>query len=265
MKRSLLPLLVTASSLAGLLALSHATAQDTAAPTDTSAPAAVTTQAHPIAVQTDLRRITPIQGDAAAGKAKSTVCAACHGANGMSIAPTFANLAGQPADFLYWQLRDFHATALPTSPMTPMVAKLSEQDMRDLAAYYASLPPSTPAPATTAGAPTDSAVLQQGQSIYLNGNPAKGIPPCQGCHGADATGHPDALRVDANGYTPYAVYPALRGQPFLYLRTQLGRYRSGELQHSTADRIMGPVAHRLDDDSITAIAAWLASLPPATQ
>lgn len=265
MKRSLLPLLLTGSSLAGLLALTQAIAQDAAqTPTQSPAPASVA-RTHAIDVHTDLRRITPIQGDATAGKAKSTVCAACHGANGMSIAPTFANLAGQRADFLYWQLREFHHTALPTSPMTPMVANLSEQDMRDLAAYYASLPASTPAPATAAGAPTDDAVLQQGRSLYLNGNPDRGIPPCQGCHGADATGHPDAMHVDANGYTPYAVYPALRGQPFIYLRTQLGHYRNGTLQHSTTDRLMSPVAHRLDDDAIAAVAAWLASLPPATQ
>lgn len=265
MKRLILPSLLTGIGLAGALLLTQATAQEPAT-TETPPPTATANvPVHAIPAYTDLRRITPIQGDAAAGKAKSTVCAACHGASGMSIAPTFANLAGQRADFMYWQLREYHHTALPTSPMTPIVAKLSEQDMRDLSTYYASLPLSAAAPAAAAGRPTDSAVLQQGQSLYLTGDAAKGIPPCQGCHGRDATGHPQALQVDANGYTPYAVYPALRGQPFMYLKTQLGHYRNGTLQHSTADRVMSPVAHQLDDDSITAIAAWLSTLQAATQ
>ncbi|GAA3919280.1 c-type cytochrome [Luteimonas lutimaris] len=210
----------------------------------------------------DLRRARPITGNVAAGQAKAEVCAACHGPQGISIAPAFPNLAGQHADFLYWQLVEFKRS--PDSPMSPLVADLSDEDMRDLAVYYAGLAP-TPAPADpdAEAEPADPALLQRGEQLYLTGDPAKGIPPCQGCHGVDARGHADARRADSSGHTPYAAWPALRGQQAMYLQTKLGEYRDGAMDDSTTDFIMTGIGHRLDDDSIQALAAWLSSLPPA--
>lgn len=81
-------------------------------------------------------------GDADAGKGKSAACAACHGANGIGIAPTFPNLAGQKADYLVAQLKAFKSgerKGANAAMMAPMAAGLSEQDMMDLAAYYSSL------------------------------------------------------------------------------------------------------------------------------
>src|SRR5690606_38235852 len=119
---------------------------------------------------------------------KAEVCTACHGPQGVSIAPAFPNLAGQRADFMYWQLVEIKRN--PDSPMSPLVADLSDEDMRDLAAYYASLSPTPAAPdADGTEAPADPALLRQGEQLYLAGDPAKGIPPCQGCHGTDARGH----------------------------------------------------------------------------
>ena len=77
-------------------------------------------------------------GDAAAGKAKSAVCAACHGANGNSSNPLWPNLAGQHAPYMVKQLKDFKSGARKDPVMAPMAAPLSDQDMENLAAYFAS-------------------------------------------------------------------------------------------------------------------------------
>lgn len=78
-------------------------------------------------------------GDAAAGKGKSMMCAACHGAAGISAVPMYPNLAGQKAMYLTKQLKDFKTGARNDATMKGMVASLSDADMADLAAYYASL------------------------------------------------------------------------------------------------------------------------------
>jgi len=199
----------------------------------------------------DLRHIEPIHGDAAAGLKKATVCFACHGASGASFAPTFPRLAGQRADYLYQRLLSFkHADPkdpyYSVSPMTSLVVPLSDTDMRDLAAYFSSQTP--PASAATA-------LPGQGETLYLAGDPARGIPPCQGCHGADAGG-------PSISTAQYAAYPALRGQYAPYLTARLMNFHKNRPHDTTNDFIMGNVAQTLDDESIQAIAAWLSSLPP---
>ena len=203
---------------------------------------------------TDLRRIEPIHGDAAAGAQKATVCFACHGANGVSVAPTFPRLAGQRADYLYHRLVSFnHAEPkdpyYSKSPMTVLAAKLSDDDMRDLATYFATQVPQV---TQAAAAPTAS---RRGEFLYRAGDPARGVPPCQGCHGAEAEGvHAPAVQ--------YAAYPALRGQYAPYIIARLTSFRQGLPHDSSNDFIMSGVARTLDDDAIQAIAAWLSSLSP---
>lgn len=209
----------------------------------------------------DLRRIVPITGDAQAGAAKAPLCATCHGQQGIAIVPVFPNLAGQRADYLYWELVSYEHGARPQSAMTPLVEQLTDEDMRNLAVYYAAMVP--PAPAADAdAAPADQELLRRGEELYLHGDAAQGIPPCQGCHGADARGHPRALQADSAGYTPYAVYPALRGQQPAFLQTTLEEFRAGERTGSTVDRVMNGIGRQLDDRSISALSAWLASLAP---
>ena len=235
-------------------------AQETASPSESDTAANTGAEAAPVLHPAflDLRRAGPVTGDAAAGKGKAELCAACHGADGVAIAPNFPNLAGQRIAFLYWQLVEFKRGTLPNSAMTPLVADLTEQDMRDLAAYYAAMP-APPAPAADEAAPADPAQLALGEQLYRSGNPAKGIPPCAGCHGADAGGYPDALRPDRSGHTPFAAFPALRGQQGLYLQTKLAEYQTGAMNDSSTDRVMNGVAHRLDADSIQAVSTWLSS------
>ena len=203
----------------------------------------------------DLRRIEPIRGDVAAGERKAAVCHACHGL-GASVAPTFPRLAGQRPDYLYHRLISFK-TANPKdpyysqSPMRTQVANLSDADMRDLAAYFAA---QAPTGATVVAAP--AATVDTGKTLFLGGDPARGIPPCQGCHGADARGTSIATGQ-------YAAYPELRGQPSMYLVARLTGFRKNQPHDTTNDFIMGDVAQTLDEGSIQAIAAWLTSLTPA--
>ncbi|MEP7043353.1 MAG: c-type cytochrome [Dokdonella sp.] len=193
----------------------------------------------------DLRQIGAVTGDAASGKAKATACMGCHGPAGVAPVPMFPNLAGQHSEYLYWSLVEFQRAARADSPMTAQVAKLGDADMRDLAVYFAALPP---AGAETKSAPSDALAA----ALFRNGDAARGIPPCQGCHGADAGGHP--LAADA---ARYRAYPILRGQHAPYLTQRLKDYRDGRLTESSNDRIMRGVAHSLDDGSIEQIASWL--------
>ncbi len=78
-------------------------------------------------------------GDAAAGKGKSMMCAACHGSAGISAVPMYPNLAGQKEIYLTKQLKDFKSGKRNDPTMKGMVASLSDADMENLAAYYASL------------------------------------------------------------------------------------------------------------------------------
>jgi cytochrome c553 len=200
----------------------------------------------------DLRNVEPIHGDPAAGQKKAALCFACHGASGTPIAPTFPRLAGQRADYLYHRLVSFkHANPkdpyYSASAMTPNVAPLSDTDMRNLAAFFASqTPPATSTPAAQG----------RGEALFLAGDPARGVPPCQGCHGADAGG-------PSISTGRYALYPSLRGQGSLYLIARLTSFHKHQPYDTTNDFIMGGVAQTLDDESIQAIAAWLSSLTPA--
>jgi cytochrome c553 len=91
--------------------------------------------------------------------------------------------------------------------------------------------------------------------LFLAGDPARGTPPCQGCHGADAGG-------PSISTGPYAAYPSLRGQYAPYLIARLTNFHK-HLPHDTTNGfIMGGVAQTLDDEAIQAIATWLSSLTP---
>jgi cytochrome c553 len=208
---------------------------------------ATTTSAAPASVL-DLRRMQPVSGDAQAGAAKAAVCAACHGPQGVAIAPNFPNLAGQSATYLYVQLKEFHEGQRKDPVMTGQAAALSDADMRDLASYYAAL---APKPAGQADA--DS----RGAQLYLAGDPAQGIPPCQGCHGPTGLGpqpHPSSAPQP-----PWATFPHLRGQSGLYVTKQLGDFKSGARAGSSNAKVMHGIAATLDDDDMQALSTYLST------
>lgn len=204
----------------------------------------------------DLRREPVAQGDAQAGATKAQVCATCHGPEGISAVPIFPNLAGQPATYHYVQLRAYRDGSRANPVMAALVESLSDQDMKDIAAYYATLRPEVaPAPAA---APNDA-----GKALYLSGDPARGVPACQGCHGSDGRG-PAAAKHAASEqlrpHTPWHTFPALAGQPAPYVAEQLKAYRDGPRLGSTNARIMHAVVRNLDDAGVEALAAYLAAL-----
>src|SRR5258708_37870506 len=124
--------------------------------------------------------------------------------------------------------------------MTGIAATLSDGDMRNLAAYFSAQAPASVIAANTG--PTET----NGESLFLHGNPSQGIPPCQGCHGADANG-------TAMVGTHYLAFPSLRGQSALYLTARLKNFRQG-LQADTSNAFIMPrVPRPLEHPAITAI------------
>lgn len=250
------------AAAAALLAPAAVPAQDAASAADATQQAAAAGQARYF----DLRRITPIQGDAARGATLTDLCSACHGDDGISIVPIYPDIAGQSAEYMYWQLVKFKDAGFGGTVMAVAVEGLGDQDMRDLSLYYAGLPyagkPSGPdeEPAEPEE-PRDPELLARGEQLYIHGDPAAGIPPCQACHGPDGRGHPKAYEVDGAGFTPYAAYPALRGQRDAYLVNRIGEYQQGKHVSLTTDFVMIGAAEHLDQASVEALAAWLSSLP----
>jgi cytochrome c553 len=196
----------------------------------------------------DLRDAPAVRGDAAAGAAKVTVCVACHGPSGNAVVPAFPALAGPHAGYLYQSLAGFRRRADPASPMTAQVQSLSDTDLADIAAYFSAQPRTAPAAVAGSDSP--------GARLFRDGDPARGIVPCQGCHGADARGHPARASAARYGY-----YPALAAQQSDYVVARLRQYRAGALTDTSNARIMQGVAHNLDDTAITELATWIAATP----
>jgi cytochrome c553 len=199
----------------------------------------------------DLRKQAPIHGDAAAGATKAATCAACHGAKGIAVAPTFPNLAGQSATYLYVQLRAFKDGARVNAVMQPLAKALSDQDMRNLAAHFASLPGKPASRATPASS--------RGATLFHDGDTAQGVPPCQGCHGVDGRGP----RPDPTSTAPqpaWSTFPVLAGQDAPYVLAQLKAYHDGTRVGTSNDKVMQGVAHNLSAADMRALAKYVSTL-----
>ena len=179
-------------------------------------------------------------GDAAAGKDKSAMCMGCHGADGNSPADAFPKLAGQHADYTAKQLADFKAATHRNDPtMIGMVAALSEQDMLDLAAFYASQ--------TVKPGLADEKQVELGKAIYRGGNIASAVPACMGCHSPSGAGNPGAK------------FPSLKGQHAAYTAKQLRNFRDNARMND-AGKMMRNVAARMTNEEIDAVAQFIAGL-----
>lgn len=180
-------------------------------------------------------------GDPEAGESLSQPCVACHGPDGNSPQAQWPNIAGQHAGYTYKQLKDFKAGEdRSNAQMAGMVADLSEEDMRDLAAYYANQPQKT------MGA-SDEDRVDRGRKIYLGGIPDKGVAACVACHGPRGRGN------------PAANYPDVGGQYAQYLITQLEYFRSGERANDRND-VMQLLASEMSDEEIRAVSEYMAGL-----
>ena len=199
----------------------------------------------------DLRKQAPIHGNAAVGATKAATCAACHGAKGIAVAPTFPNLAGQPATYLYVQLRAFKDGARNNAVMQPLAKALSDQDMRNLAAHFASLPRKATSQARQASS--------RGAILFHEGNAARGVPPCQGCHGMDGRGP----RPDPTSTAPqpaWSTFPVLAGQNSQYVVAQLKAYHDGTRVGTSNDKVMQGVARNLGAADMHALAEYVSTL-----
>lgn len=178
-------------------------------------------------------------GDVAAGEQKAAPCAACHGPEGNSVNPEWPKIAGQHQKYLAEQLQAYKSGDRQGPLMVGQVAGLDEQDMRDLAAYFASRETST--------GEADPELVDLGESIYRGGIAEKDVPACIACHGPTGKGN------------PAAGWPAVSGQHATYTANQLKAYRSGE-RRTDANQMMRNVAAELNDDEIAAVASYIQGL-----
>ncbi len=179
-------------------------------------------------------------GDAEAGKGKTVACGACHGADGNSLVPSFPKLAGQHAGYLLKQMQDIKSGARPVPTMAGQLDAMSDQDLADIAAYFASQTP-------TRGA-TKEALVELGERVWRAGVREKGIAACAACHSPTGAG---------NGP---AKYPALSGQHADYIATALRAFRNDERTNDGDTRIMRDVAARLSDKELEAVSSYASGL-----
>lgn len=186
-----------------------------------------------------------VKGDAAKAQPIVTqVCSACHGNDGNSVSPANPNIAAQHSEYIFKQLMNFKARggkpAERSNPvMAGMVANLSEADMTNLAAYFASQKPMP-------RAARDPELAKLGQAIYRGGIVSKGLAACASCHSPDGAGVP-------------AQFPRLAGQFAEYTELQLKAFRSAE-RANDPNRMMRAIAGKLSDHEIRALAEYLSGL-----
>jgi cbb3-type cytochrome c oxidase subunit III len=190
---------------------------------------------------------TPVMADEAKGPAKpdvakgatisATVCAACHTADGSRGIPTNPILQGQHADYLVKQLQEFKSGKRDNAIMKPMASTLSDDDMRNVAAFYAS---KTAKP----GLSKSPATVDLGKKIWRGGITEKAIPACAGCHGPTGAGIP-------------SQYARLGGQHAEYVSAELTLFRSGKRGNSPQ---MAVIAARMSDAEIAAVSDYVEGL-----
>jgi len=178
-------------------------------------------------------------GDAAAGQTKAIVCAACHGVDGKALQAEYPNLAAQGERYLVKQLMDYKSGVRENAIMQPMAMNLSDEDMADIAAYYASLP------AIQGVASEENLTL--GQDVYRGGVTSVPIAACSGCHGPSGQGN------------PMAGYPRLSGQNASYVYTSLQQFRAGT-RANDPDEVMREITHRITNEEIAAVANYIQGL-----
>lgn len=183
-----------------------------------------------------------VKGDAIAGETKAAACIACHGPAGNSAAPTFPKLAGQSSKYIYEQMVAFKSGKRNNPIMMPQAATQSDQDMRDLAAYFAA---QKPAPGVAS-----KAAVAIAEKIYRAGIPAKGVPACAACHGPTGAGSA------ASGF------PRIGGQQATYSASSLQRLK-GTYAESLPEgnvKMMASIASKLSDQEIEALASYVNGL-----
>lgn len=166
----------------------------------------------------------------------TTVCAACHGADGRGTAPSNPNLAGQHADYIATQLAAFKSGARPSPIMQGMAAGLTPEDMKSVGSYYSQQK-------AVESMARDKALTERGEKLWRSGIKGVNAPACAGCHGAAGHGIP-------------SQYPRLAGQNADLTVGWLKAYASGARPHP----VMGPIAAKLSENDTKALAEYISGL-----
>ena len=183
-------------------------------------------------------------GDATAGEAKTAVCGACHGADGNSAISMYPKLAGQNESYIVRQLIQFKSGKRENAIMMPFASMLSEQDMHDIGAFFASQKASA--------GETDEVYVERAQQLYRAGDSKLGVPACMACHGPAGRGMAGA------------AYPEVAGQWADYVGAKLTEWHGGTTwgddEHAA---IMPAIAKRLSEQDIAALASYMQGLHEA--
>jgi cytochrome c553 len=187
-----------------------------------------------------------VEGDAEAGKTKSAPCAACHGADGNAAITIYPKIAGQHAGYIYKQLTELKLGMTSGGKegrydpvMSAMASPLSDQDMKDLAAYFSSQ--------TMTSGSTAEDVVVTGQDLYRGGDMERGIPACLACHGPRGVGH------------SLAGFPKISFQNPDYIKSQLEKFTAGT-RHNDMNGMMRDVAVKLTDKDIEILSKYMSGL-----
>lgn len=189
-------------------------------------------------------KATP-KGDPAKGQAiATTVCAACHAADGNSTGPANPKIAGQHAEYLLKQMKNFKGAdgkqpERVNAIMNGMIAPYDEAQMRDLAAYFAMQQ-------QKGEQAKNRETIEFGQKLYRAGDKSKGLAACAACHGPAGAGIP-------------AQYPRIQGQYAEYIEAQLKAFRDGTRANDPA-KMMRMIAIKMTDPEIKAVADYIAGL-----
>ncbi len=180
-------------------------------------------------------------GDPNRGEQLTDGCVACHGQTGSdNLQPVYPIISGLGEKFLAKQLRDIQSGDRSVPEMAGVLDDMSEQDLKDLAAFYnAQEMPEGEA---------DPELVDQGESLYRGGNKASGVAACIACHGPQGLGNEPA------------GYPRVSGQSVEYSIKALKDYRSGDRVYDSQSQIMGDIASKLTDSEIEAVAEYMHGL-----
>ena len=175
-------------------------------------------------------------GDPAKGDIVSSVCIACHGGGGNSTEPVIPRLAGQPAGYILKQLRDFKTGKRQNKNMEHLVGTLSEDDMSNVAAFFA-------VQKVVPTAISNQALVAKGKKLFDEGNKSKGVPTCSSCHGAKGEGG--------------SATPRIASQHVAYTINQVKQFVTGMRKDSLETSILS----ELTAEDVEAVANYLASMP----
>ncbi len=181
---------------------------------------------------------TAAKADLARGQAISTqVCGACHTADGSRGSPANPILQGQHPEYLTKQLHEFKSGKRANAVMMGLASTLNDDDMRHVAAFYASK-------SAKPGFAKDADLARLGEKIYRGGLADRAVPACAGCHSPNGAGIP-------------SQYPRLAGQHADYVEAQMVAFRGGVRANNAA---MSAIAARLSDREIKALSDYVAGL-----